>query len=138
MTGVDDIRLVATIIGFAIGIWRRKLESTPEALVQWATAQVAPSTLDSVGLDRAARYVNLVTRVVPRSSSGPCVPRSLILHRFAKHLGLATKLHWGVRRDAGRVVGHMWMTLDGIPYRERTDIAECYSELLVWPAPEVR
>lgn len=133
MNPADDARVVAAIIRLAVGIRWRMATGAPEPIVRWTMAEPVPASLDAVGLDRAARYVRWITRLVPTPSGGPCVPRSLILHRFALHLGQPSRLHWGVRRESGRVEGHMWMTLDGAPFREHPDVIASYTQLHVWP-----
>ena len=59
-----------------------------------------------------AYYVDRWLRLFPYNTRGNCFPRALALYRFARQLGYPVRFHCGVRREAGGLDGHAWVTLD--------------------------
>jgi hypothetical protein len=57
-----------------------------------------------------------------RQVVGPCLRRSLIRFHLLRRLGLPVTIHVGVQRDEkvsnSGIVGHAWLTLDGLPWEE--------------------
>lgn len=56
-----------------------------------------------------------VTARLWRSSEGPCLERSLALHRELGRLGARPELVLGMSRVDSRLVGHAWVVVDGHP-----------------------
>ena len=53
------------------------------------------------------------------SSRGNCLARGLVLYRYLGAVGAQPELRVGFRRgDAGRVLGHAWVVVDGQPVGE--------------------
>ena len=90
---------------------------------------VLPVAKRAVPIDRLARWTatprqrqrdperELVAERVAgrlwRSSAGPCLERSLALHRELGRLGALPTLVLGVASADGTVAGHAWVELDG-------------------------
>jgi hypothetical protein len=56
-----------------------------------------------------------------RSSAGPCLERSLAVHRQLGLAGARPELHAGMAKENDAFVGHMWVTVDGSPLLEAGD-----------------
>jgi|SRR5690606_18639048 len=50
-----------------------------------------------------------------------CLPQSLVLFHLLSGWGLPVRIHFGVRKQDGAVVGHAWLELDGEPFCEPHD-----------------
>jgi hypothetical protein len=48
-----------------------------------------------------------------------CMRRSLALYRELTRMGHPATIHFGVRRENAALVGHSWVTLNGVPVGER-------------------
>jgi Uncharacterised nucleotidyltransferase/Transglutaminase-like superfamily len=58
--------------------------------------------------------VRLANRIL-RWQKNPCVPNSLALLRMLSQAGFAASFVSGVRKVAGRLDGHAWVEVDGLP-----------------------
>lgn len=69
-----------------------------------------------------------------RSSEGPCLERSLAVHRQLGLAGAEPRLAIGVAKDGPAVVGHAWVVLDDRPLLEPADPADTYGVAAVFDA----
>jgi hypothetical protein len=74
----------------------------------------------------------LIWRNIP-ILKGACLKRSLILYRFLRKEGLQVVINIGVAKEDGDLIGHSWLTLDGIPYYETREHAERFNTVLRYP-----
>ena len=83
------------------------------------------------GRDRSKRFELRLARYLSRTGRFPsrppanCLERSLGAYRMLCRANASPELVIGVRRAAGRgVEGHVWVTVDGLPFAERfTELA---------------
>jgi hypothetical protein len=68
---------------------------------------------------------------------GLCVQRSLTRYYFLRRAGLQAQVHFGVQSvrgsDAGRIVGHAWLTLEGETYWEDGGQPHHFTNMLTFP-----
>ena len=67
-----------------------------------------------------------------RSAYGPCLDRSLAIHRQLGLAGAAPQLAIGVGKDGGEVVAHAWVLLDGVALLESGDPEAEYGVAVVF------
>jgi Transglutaminase-like superfamily len=70
-----------------------------------------------------------VTRLRPRLRSN-CLERSLLAYRFLARAGADPRLVMGISTDAGVIVGHAWVALDGKPIHEPPAAVESFAPLI--------
>lgn len=58
------------------------------------------------------RFFQLI--IIPR----PCLRQSLALYHVLKRMGYPAEFHLGVRKDAGDLIAHSWVTFEGEPIAE--------------------
>ena len=49
----------------------------------------------------------------------PCLRRSLALYRTLNDMGYPVEFHLGVRKKAGKILAHSWLTFEGSPVFEK-------------------
>lgn len=84
---------------------------------------------------RDARREQLVARAggrLWRSAYGPCLERSLAIHRQLGLAGAQPRLAIGVGKDGGKVIAHAWVLLDGVALLETADPADEYGVAVVF------
>jgi Transglutaminase-like superfamily len=81
----------------------------------WVERAAAPEPGRQQAIVRTTRRL---LRTRSRRGDENCLERSLVLYRFLSLAGLDPRLVLGVRRDAGRLRGHAWVTLAGTPVIE--------------------
>jgi hypothetical protein len=68
---------------------------------------------------------------------GLCVQRSLTRYYFLRRAGLPVQVHFGVQPvrggDAGRIMGHAWLTLEGEAYWEDGGRPHHFTTMLTFP-----
>jgi len=52
-----------------------------------------------------------------------CLRQSLSLYRELTGMGYTTAIHFGVRREGGELIGHSWVTVNGIPIAEPSAVS---------------
>jgi hypothetical protein len=67
-----------------------------------------------------------------RRSYGPCLERSLAIHRQLGLAGAAPLLALGVGTDAGAVIAHAWVLLDRAALLEQSNPAAKYGIVVVF------
>jgi Transglutaminase-like superfamily len=83
--------------------------------------QSAPAHRESVER-RLAGYLSQHGRFPARPPSN-CLERSLAAYRLLCRVGADVRLAVGVRPREGAVDGHVWVTLDGRPFAEASDVS---------------
>jgi hypothetical protein len=94
----------------------------------------SPATPDSDGtsLNRIWRYSSFITRALLRSGH-PCLLRSLTLYRHCRERGVPASIHFGIRRGADGLRGHSWVSLQGAPLFEATELLQWYTSIYTHP-----
>ena len=67
---------------------------------------------------RLARAIDLVLSADVLHFKPICWKRAAVLHRYLSRNGLATRIIFGVRHEAGKVAGHAWLEAAGEPILE--------------------
>ena len=73
---------------------------------------------DKARMDDLTYYVDRWLQLFPYNAKGNCFPRSLALYWFARRSGYPVRFHCGVKKEASKLDGHAWLTLDREPFRE--------------------
>ena len=83
------------------------------------------------------RMVRLTDGVL-RRGRGPfranCAVRSLIVLRYLRRRGEPVSVSFGVRREPGRLDGHAWVSLGGVPLAEARDPRAIYRTTYQYPS----
>lgn len=101
-----------------------RISSVP-ALLERLSAGSKCGRESVLDVQRAVRVVTLVCNLRPfRSRLFPklCLRRSLALYRTLIGMGYPIQIHLGVRKDGKGLTGHSWVTMEGKPLTERTEI----------------
>lgn len=104
----------------AVVLWIRfllRLQSLPLVLEQLTSPSVANAP-DDPAMRSLVGYVDRWLQLFPYNKKGNCFPRSLALYWFARRLGYPVRFHCGVRKEASRLDGHAWLTLDSQVFYE--------------------
>jgi hypothetical protein len=70
-----------------------------------------------------------LTRLRPRLRSN-CLERSLLAYRFLSRAGADPRLVIGVGNVDGKMAGHAWVTLDGVPVHEPPETVVGFAPLV--------
>ena len=84
-------------------------------------------------LECVRRYTNFFLSLLPASRRRRCLPRSLVLFRWARRLGLPASLHLAMHRQGPGRDGHSWVLIDGKPLFESVDPDTRFVELYRYP-----
>lgn len=101
-------------------LWIRlslRFKSLPLVLEQLNTLSATRECDDTV-MRSLVGYVDRWLRLFPYNKKGNCFPRSLTLYWFARQLGYPVCFHCGVRKEASRLDGHAWLTLNSQVFYE--------------------
>jgi hypothetical protein len=69
-----------------------------------------------------------------RTSSGPCLERSVALYRVLGREGATPTLVCGMGRAGDSLVGHAWVEVDGLPIVDRGDPNGSFAALVRYRA----
>lgn len=119
--------LVARMAG-----WRLALPVLKRALALDRLARLAAAPRQR---PRNARREQLVVQAggrLWRSAYGPCLERSIAIHRQLGLGGAQPRLAIGVGKEGNRIVAHAWVLLDGVALLEAGDPAEEYGVAAVF------
>lgn len=86
------------------------------SLVRWAWVPPGPAGQSTSELAIAA--VNRIQRRVARGTPNDCLQAALVLYRELSRAGTDPHLVMGFAREAGVLVGHAWVEVDGTPVAE--------------------
>ena len=105
------VRVAATVVAVKLGL---RWVALPR-LMRWLTPGRPLRVVDPALLEPEIRYTNATLARLPGGGRSACLPRSLALYRLARRRGFAARVHCGVRRNGGGLIGHAWLTVDGVP-----------------------
>jgi hypothetical protein len=114
----------------------RRREHDIRALLQQLTPSPpsgrAPSVATRVRTVRALRWL---TRLLPLSKKGHCLPRSLAIYYELRRQGWPVSFKTGVRRGGEGILGHAWVELDGrvLPELLEPGVSAMYAESFRYP-----
>lgn len=77
--------------------------------------------------DRLARMIR---------PSLPCLPRAILRFRALRRLGEPAAMHIGLSRFQGRLSGHAWVSVNGVPFFEDHRNLALYRTFLQYPEDE--
>jgi len=119
---------------------RRRIHSAPvERLAEGWQADAAVRSAQDADLrtlEAVRRYANFLLAVLFARRRRRCLPRSLVLFRWAGRLGLNARLHLAIRRDRPDLDGHSWIDLDGEPLFESPDVPDRFASVYDFGPPK--
>lgn len=132
---MDDAAIFGGVAGLAIGLAFLLRFASLSDVMRRMTPRRLDRNRSRIDLARVARYADRL--IIPRlfRSGGPCVPRALILFHFGRRSGLPARIHFGMQRQNGSLVGHAWISVNGVTMFERAGQAVGYSTVLSYPPP---
>ncbi len=104
----------------------RYLLSLPRLVQLMTRSAHARSRHDAADRQRVLALAHALYGPLAPPDSG-CLQRSLLIFRFLGETGASPRLVVGVRKVAGRVLGHCWVTVDGERVGEPADTSRDYS-----------
>jgi hypothetical protein len=107
-----DIWLICRMTAWAVVLPLLKHVVRLEGLARLMWSEGEPKGRPATA--KIVRLSRLLTRPTARMRGG-CYERSLLAYRFLSQHGADPRLVVAVRRDAGTVAGHAWVTIGGIP-----------------------
>jgi hypothetical protein len=115
--------LLLVDVGLRVLPFRRVQRVVPP--VAYGLAGSAEET--AAAIRRLRRLVDIAARnhLYPMT----CLRRALVLQRMLAQRGIATKLQFGVRKEAGALAAHAWLEYDGQPIGQPEAIAARYAPL---------
>ena len=82
-------------------------------IVRLAQSPLRAAGENSVDLDRLRRAIEAWARRVPWRAM--CIQCALALHLLLRRRGIASELHYGIRKAAERPLSaHVWLSVDGV------------------------
>jgi hypothetical protein len=134
-SSLSDLWLAARLLlwSLALPILKRLLPLETLVRFVWAAPRTTRRRPD---LER--RVVRLAHAVWARSPAGRsdenCLERSLAVYRFLSRLNADPELVAGVRKDGSDLVGHVWVTVAGVPLGEPAAELGEYTPMIVFGA----
>jgi hypothetical protein len=119
------IALVVSLLLKAIRIQAILNTLTPRGKSLWK-AKTTPK--------RLSEYVDSILALQIFGFKPYCLNRSLILYHILQKVGVAVKINFGVRKADNDIEGHGWLTLNGEPYLENSDMIESFCLIYSYPA----
>lgn len=116
-------------------LWVRFLlrgKSLPLVLNRLSRGSIADRP-DEQEMRKLAYYVDCWLQVVPYNVKGNCFPRSLALYWLARQLGYPVVFYCGVRKEASKLNGHAWLTLDRLSFLETGQHWQHYTVTFSYP-----
>jgi len=83
--------------------------------------------------NRQAEKVRLFTNFVLGhrfAGTKTCLKRSLVLYHFLRKIGLDVEIELGITRQESGLIGHSWLTCNGLPYPEPEPGLDFYQTIL--------
>jgi hypothetical protein len=120
------VRVAATVVAVKLGL---RWVALPR-LMRWLTPRQPLRFVDPASLEPEIRYTNATLARLPGGGRWACLPRSLALYRLARRRGVPARLHCGVRRNGRGLIGHAWLTVDGVSlfsYEQTDEWIETYT-----------
>ena len=127
------VRVAATVVAVKLGL---RWVALPR-LMRWVTPRRPLRVVDPALLEPEIRYTNATLARLPGGGRWACLPRSLALYRLARRRGVAARLHCGVRRNGGGLIGHAWLTVEGVPLLSCEETSE-WIETYTYPLGQER
>jgi hypothetical protein len=123
--------LRAVLFGLAVPLL---LRCPLERLAGWMeAAPAAPERPDlSMAMPMVRRIDAALRAAWPLVRRG-CLTRGLTQLRFLRRAGFPVSLRFGMGEIDGRIEGHCWLVLDGVPFAEKRDPRPLYTE--TWRIP---
>jgi hypothetical protein len=78
------------------------------------------------------RVLTLFGRISYRSN---CLRRCLLLFHCLRYHGKPVVIHFGVKPSGEDLVGHCWLTLDGVLYHDRIEMVSQFTHMFSLPSP---
>jgi hypothetical protein len=123
-----DVVAVLEMIAWSVllPVLKRALPLRRLVRLMWAqgpASQSEPEARHIVALSSS------LTRLGFRRRSN-CVERSLLAYRFLSRAGADPRLVVGVGNVNGKIAGHAWVTVDGVPVHEPPEAVACFAPLI--------
>jgi Transglutaminase-like superfamily len=114
------VRVAVTVVAVKLGL---RWVALPR-LMRCLTPRRPLRFVNPALLEPEIRYTNATLARLRHGGRRACLPRSLALYRLARRRGVAARLHCGVRRNGVGLIGHAWLTVDGVPLLPSEETAE--------------
>ena len=92
----------------------------------WAPTRIGQTDSDG---GRIIALSAALTRLRPRRRSN-CLERSLLAYRFLSRAGADPRLVVGVGNVDGKMAGHAWVTVNGVPVHEPAETVDRFALLI--------
>jgi hypothetical protein len=128
-----ELLLSARMIGWAllVPLLKRIVPLRTLVRIMWADSSRRTSPEWKKPVIRVGRRL---VRLRPFSRDENCLDRSLIIYRFLSMAKLEPQLVLGVRNEDSRIAGHAWITVDGTPVIESSEVVAAYVPVAVFGA----
>jgi hypothetical protein len=83
---------------------------------------------------RASELASLLYRSSRPGLGDNCLERSLITYRYLARLGAEPSLVVALAKGEANVIGHVWVTVDGVPVHDAPDFVAQYVPILQFDA----
>jgi hypothetical protein len=108
----------------------------PRQVLRYLSSHAKNRTANQERVKTTVRYADfLIHRNIP-VLEGACLKRSLLLYHFLRKEGLPVVVNIGVTKENGDLIGHSWLTLDGVPFYETRENAGRFNTVLSYPSQE--
>lgn len=115
-----------------MGVWRVALPVLRRRVALERLVRFAAAPRDRPRDPARERLIARVGGRLWRDAPGPCLERSLAVYRQLGLAGASPRVTAGMTNDAGALVGHVWVTLDGVAILEQADPAAEFRALVVF------
>lgn len=124
--------LIARMLGWALVLPLLKFALPLRTLagVMWLQSSRDHRTPDLE--DRVAELAALAHRGAWLGMRENCLERSLLLYRYLSRVNAQPELVVGTRADGGPIFGHVWVSVDGRPVRERPGVVHEFEPITVF------
>ena len=102
-------------------------------VLTWMHAVSVARAQDRDTVETVAYYTDRWLQLFPSNPRGNCLPRSLVLYRFARRNGFPVQFHCGVKSVDSALHGHAWLTLDGEPFSEPSNQWKSFAVTFSFP-----
>lgn len=122
------IALVLVKIRLALRFW-----SLPRILGTLSLVR-ATGVCNEAAMDDLVYYIDRWLEILPYNRKGNCFPRSLALYWFARRSGYPVRFHCGIKKEASKLDGHAWLTLEGRPFHETSQQWQRFTVTFSYPS----
>jgi hypothetical protein len=132
VSGPADALLLVRMVGWWLALPVLKRVVPLERLVRLAQLEPARNARDPGQESRVVSLAAWLFKNRPRHARDNCLERSLVAYRFLGRLNARPELVVGVGSEDEKVLGHVWVTVDGRAVLDPPASLETYASLVVF------